>query len=49
MIVRIDEALYEAVKAKAKADDLTVSQVVRRLLRVYLTDDLPDIGAEGEQ
>lgn len=49
MIVRIDVDLLDAVKAKAKAEDLTLSQVVRRLLRVYLKDDLPDLAPEDEE
>jgi predicted DNA binding CopG/RHH family protein len=40
--LRIDAELLEAVKAKAKAEDLTVSQLVRRLLRAYLADNPPE-------
>ncbi len=46
--LRIDEDLLAAVKAKAKAEDLTVSQVVRRLLRAWLADDPPEPGP-GDQ
>ena len=47
LIVRIETELYEAVKAKAKTENLTVSQVVRHLLREWLKDDPPD--EEGER
>ena len=42
LIVKVDPEFHEAVKAKAKAEDLTVSQVVRHLLREWLKDDPPD-------
>ena len=39
LVVKVDPEFHEAVKAKAKAEDLTVSQVVRRLLREWVSDD----------
>jgi len=41
LVVRIDAELLEAVKEKAQTEDLTVSQLVRRLLRNWLATDLP--------
>ena len=41
MGLRIDADLLRAVEAKAKAEDLTVSQVVRRLLRAWVAEDAP--------
>ena len=40
--VRIDSELLEAAKAKARAEDLTLSQVVRRFLREWIKDDPPE-------
>ena len=40
--VRIEPDLLEAALKKAKAEDLTVSQVVRRFLREWVKDDPPD-------
>ena len=45
LVVRIDPEMLEAVQAKAKTEDLTVSQLVRRLLRKWLAEDPPE-GAE---
>jgi predicted DNA binding CopG/RHH family protein len=47
LVVRIDPEFLEAVKAKAKAEDLTVSQLVRRLLRKWLGEDPPEPEKEG--
>ncbi len=41
LVLRIDSELKKAVQDKAKAEDLTVSQVIRRLLREWLADDPP--------
>ena len=54
LVVRIDPELLEAVKAKAKAVDLTVSQVVRRYLRKWISEtsletereDAPEVDIE---
>ena len=54
LVVRIDPELLEAVKAKAKAVDLTVSQVVRRYLRKWISEtsleiereDVPEVDIE---
>ena len=40
--VRIEPDLLEAALNKAKAEDLTVSQVVRRFLREWVKDDPPN-------
>ncbi|MBN1813650.1 MAG: ribbon-helix-helix protein, CopG family [Anaerolineae bacterium] len=47
LVVRIDPGLLEAVKAKAKREDLTVSQVVRHFLRQWVSEKPP--GADQEQ
>jgi hypothetical protein len=39
--VRIEADLLEAALKKAEAEDLTVSQVVRRFLRDWVKDDPP--------
>jgi predicted DNA binding CopG/RHH family protein len=36
--IRIDSDLWERVKAKAKADGVTVSDLIRDLLRKWLQD-----------
>ena len=36
LILRIDPELKKAARAKAKAEDLTLSQVVRHLLREWV-------------
>lgn len=36
VICRVDPALLERVKAKAAAEDMTVSQVLRRAMRAYV-------------
>ena len=46
LVVRIDPELLEAVKAKAKAVDLTVSQVVRRYLRKWISETPPELERE---
>ena len=38
---RIDPELKAAAAAKAKAEDLTLSQVIRRFLREWVQDDPP--------
>lgn len=49
MGLRIDADLLRAVEVKAKAEDLTVSQVVRRLLRAWLAEAAPAPAKQGEQ
>ena len=39
LILRIDPELKKAAQAKAKAEDLTLSQAVRRLLREWIAED----------
>ena len=39
LTLRIDPELKKAAQAKAKADDLTLSQVVRRFLREWVAED----------
>ena len=43
--VRLPEELYERAKAKAKREDITLSQVVRRCLREWVKDP-PEEGAD---
>jgi len=33
----LDKELYQKLSAKAKAEDLTVSQIIRKLIKEYLT------------
>jgi len=40
--LRIEPELKEAAMAKAEAEDLSLSQVIRRLLRQWLAEDPPD-------
>ena len=49
LVVRIDPGLLEAVKAKAKREDLTVSQVVRHFLRKWVSESSPRVDREEEQ
>ena len=37
--IRLPEELYEQAKAKAKREDITISQVLRRCLREWIADD----------
>ena len=39
LTLRIDPELKRAAQGKAEAEDLTLSQVVRRLLRAWIRDD----------
>jgi predicted DNA binding CopG/RHH family protein len=39
--VRVTEDLLEAAKEKAQREDLTLSQVIRHLLREWLAEDSP--------
>ena len=41
---RVSQAVLEAALAKARREDLTLSQVLRRLLRQWVTDDPPGSG-----
>jgi predicted DNA binding CopG/RHH family protein len=34
--IRVPVALHDAAKRRAAAEDLTLSQVIRRLLRLYI-------------
>ena len=36
----IPPELHEAVKARAKEDDLTVAQVIRRLMEAYVNNEV---------
>jgi len=41
--VRVPDDLYEKAKVKSKREDVTISQIVRRALRVWVNeDDLPE-------
>jgi hypothetical protein len=46
--VRIEADLLEAALKKAEAEDLTVSQVVRRFLRDWVKDDPPQEEEESQ-
>jgi antitoxin component of RelBE/YafQ-DinJ toxin-antitoxin module len=39
LTLRIEPELKDAAQAKAKAEDLTLSQVVRRFLREWVAED----------
>jgi hypothetical protein len=45
---RLPTELFEAASAKAKRQDLTLAQVIRRFLREWLEDDSPPEEAEPE-
>jgi len=38
---RLPQELYDRARAKAKREDITLSQVLRRCLRKWLQDDPP--------
>ena len=42
LAIRIPRELRDAANAKARREDLTVSQVVRRFLREWVKDDPPE-------
>ena len=48
LTVRVGERFLERVKAKAKRQDSTVSQVVRWLLSRWLVGEIPAIPPETE-
>ena len=48
LILRIDPELKKAAQAKAKAEDLTLSQAVRRLLREWVKEDPPEPKQESK-
>jgi hypothetical protein len=37
--IRLPKELYKQAKAKAKREDITISQVLRRCLREWIADD----------
>lgn len=39
---RLPQELYEKAKEKAKREDITLSQVLRRCLREWVAEDPPD-------
>ena len=43
---RLPQELYDQAKAKAKREDITLSQVLRRCLREWVKDDHA-VGSEG--
>ena len=45
---RLSTELFEASSAKAKRQDLTLAQVIRRFLREWVGEDLPPEEAEPE-
>ena len=40
MTIRVPKGLHEAAKAKAKAEDVTISQIVRWYLKAWVQDEL---------
>jgi predicted HicB family RNase H-like nuclease len=40
--IRVPQDLYERAKAKAKREDITLSQVLRRCLREWAAEDPPE-------
>ena len=49
LVIKVDPQFHGDVKAKAKAEDLTVSQVVRRLLREWMKGDPPERNQESHE
>ena len=47
--LRIDPELKRAALAKARAEDLTLSQVIRRFLREWVRDDPPEQEKQTDQ
>jgi len=48
LTLRIDPELKKAAQAKAAMEDLTLSQLVRRLLRQWLAEDPPESDPKQE-
>lgn len=48
LTVRVPRELHVAAKAKAEAEDLTISQVVRWFLRAWVQDEISPILARSE-
>lgn len=49
---RLPQELYNLAEAKAKSEDITLAQVLRRLLRAWVTGEIvlpPYRSIEGEQ
>jgi predicted DNA binding CopG/RHH family protein len=46
--IRVPRGLYEAVKAQAKADDVTMSHAIRWWLRAWVQGDLSPRPPRGE-
>jgi len=40
--IRVPEELYAKAKAKAKREDITLSQVLRQCLRAWVAEDEPE-------
>jgi hypothetical protein len=45
---RLPRDLYDKAKAKAKQEDLTLSQVLRRFLREWVKKDPPEPAKESD-
>ena len=45
---RLPSELFEAARAKAVREDLTLAQVLRRFLREWIKDDAPDESEQGD-
>ena len=44
---RLPNELFEEAKAKAKREDLSLAQVLRRFLREWVAEDPPEVPEEG--
>jgi predicted HicB family RNase H-like nuclease len=47
--IRVPRDLYDQAVAKAKCEDITLSQVLRRCLREWVKDDSPEEAQEDSQ
>jgi len=45
---RLPSDLFEAALAKAKREDLTLAQVLRRFLREWVAEDPPKVPEQGD-
>ena len=46
--IRLPQELHDKAKAKAKREDITISQVLRRCLREWVAEDPPESKQEEE-
>ena len=45
---RLPNDLFEAARAKAEREDLTLAQVLRRFLREWVAEDPPKVPEQGD-